>query len=125
MTIVEFLTARLDEREYWCTPRAGERSHWIGPHDSECDALVRDGYGDRGELPCSCGEPARVLADIAAKRAILELLDELLIVSPSGHGNDQIQINAALELAAERAKVMRLLASVYADHPDYREEWKP
>src|SRR6266545_4502609 len=96
MTIVEFLTAHYDEDEQMI--RVGESglpSYWV----------------------------RNVLADIAAKRRIVELLEEPLIVAPSGYGNDQIQINTAIDHAAERAKIMKLLASVYADHPDYRPEW--
>jgi len=114
VTLESFLTARLDEREDWCTPKAGVRSHWIGPHDSECDALVRDGYGDRGELSCNCGEPARVLADITAKRRILE---------EHAPGRDRCDEHDA-SFRTIPCPTILALATVYADHPDYHEEWE-
>jgi hypothetical protein len=40
-----------------------------GVHDELCDTVL---YGD---APCDCGWPARVLAEVASKRA---LLDEVL-----------------------------------------------
>lgn len=52
------------------------------------------------------GEPtdrARVLAECEAKRRIVEW--------------DEVQL--------EEHPVLRFLALPYADHPDYREEWKP
>jgi hypothetical protein len=47
-------------------------------------------------------DPARVLADVEAKRRIVEWDAE----QPVDRG------------------VLNILASVYADHPDYREEWR-
>jgi hypothetical protein len=44
-----------------------------GIHDKLCGKVL---YGDPyGDAPCDCGRPARVLADAASKRA---LLDEVL-----------------------------------------------
>jgi hypothetical protein len=63
-------------------------------------------------------DPARVLADVAAKRAIMDALVEAdreagNLISPEGaYAN-------GLEAAVRR------LADAYADHPDYREEWRP
>lgn len=50
--------------------------------------------------------PDYVLADIEAKRQIVELVPYL---SEPGRRGD----------------ILRLLALPFADHPDYREEWKP
>lgn len=47
-------------------------------------------------------DPARVLAECRAKRRLVEELG-----------------------AFRRGAALRLLAMPYADHPDYRQEWKP
>jgi hypothetical protein len=50
--------------------------------------------------------PARVLAEVAAKRQILARF---------GHMRNQPVFDA----------LMRLLALPYSGHPDYQQEWKP
>ena len=89
-TLTEFLLARIKEDEV------------MAPllHDYiECD-LARQGLFDPDfGWECTCGHPARVLAECEAKRRIVELIS-----SPG-------------------MQVFRLLALPYADHPDYREEW--
>jgi hypothetical protein len=93
MTLTEFLRARLDEdqaaAEAWSTPfsnpTAEQREH-IARHD-----------------------PARVLAEVDAKRRII-VECESLIDDPAVR---------AMETA------LCLLALPYADHPDYDQTWKP
>ena len=75
-------------------------------------------YGDRGTNP-NLG-PARVLAECAAKRAIVEPFAEL------ANGRDRL-CDAYLQATYKmilRAVILPL-ATVYADHPDYRREWRP
>jgi len=50
-------------------------------------------------------DPARVLAEVAAKRAVIDLLEEL----------NELGLYEAVQF----------LALPYADRPGYREEWKP
>lgn len=59
-----------------------------------------------GRDGCSCVIPARVLAECEAKRRILEELETA-----------KVRERVALH------RVMRHLAAVYADHPDYDEAW--
>jgi hypothetical protein len=54
-------------------------------------------------------DPARVLTECEAKRRIVEACAEVL----------------AYDAEALPQDVLRCLALPYADHPDYREEWKP
>jgi hypothetical protein len=49
-------------------------------------------------------DPVRVMADCVAKRRIVERCD-------SDHGLGRV--------------VLAELAAVYANHPDYRDEWRP
>jgi hypothetical protein len=55
-------------------------------------------------------DPARVLADVAAKRAILNAAVMLLV----DDAEDE-----------EAAEIVKNLALPYADHPDYQESWRP
>lgn len=66
-------------------------------------------------------DPARVLAEIDAKRQIVEDFERADRYSRTTWG----QSNADQSRARTMGKVVRLLALPYADHPDYREEWRP
>lgn len=59
-------------------------------------------------------QSARVLAECAAKRAIVAGWSD-----PMGR-LDASQADAA---RAEKMRTLRLLAQPYVDHPDFREEW--
>ena len=63
-------------------------------------------------------DPARVLAECAAKRRIVEQCEEMCERDRMDAGTGYWEVAADASLAAVRA-----LASVYADHPDYRQEW--
>ncbi len=65
-------------------------------------------------------DPAYVLADIAAKRAILAAYDSM---ANDWTHFDQTEGEHAREYALR--EVVRHLTSVYADHSDYKEDWKP
>lgn len=58
-------------------------------------------------------DPARVLAECEAKRRIVGLHPEIL--------------GGCQECANEHfpCRTLRVLATVYADHPDYRDGWRP
>ncbi|MET8630034.1 DUF6221 family protein [Kitasatospora sp. NPDC004669] len=58
-------------------------------------------------------DPARVLAEVAAKRAIVDAYE----------GRQEVAPLPTLQNGLDTA--VHLLASVYADHVDYREEWRP
>jgi len=110
--LIAFLRARLDEAE---AARAYRLDQWTPEaHESYCP-------GDEG---CICGRPAFVLADIAAKRAILDLHGGLsacpVCISdregryPEDWRNDQTP-----------CQTVRLLAEPFADHLDYQATWRP
>lgn len=69
--------------------------------------------------------PEDVLAECEAKRRIVAEYVEAAHLSHrlQDEGSDEKWEWIAREAALER--VVRLLALPYADHPDYREEWKP
>lgn len=58
------------------------------------------------------GIAERVLAECEAKRRIVKLAEA------------SYEVNA-LGLSLDKSPLVRALAQPHADHPDYREEWKP
>jgi hypothetical protein len=72
--------------------------------------------------------PDWVLADIAAKRAILDRYEDAVRLDTSKPGYDpvaRLNVSLAKVLAPELERVVRLLALAYADRPGYRDEWRP
>jgi len=66
-------------------------------------------------------DPARVLAECKAKRAIIGASVETLATTGSGFPADDSGYGEAHSLASF---TLRALALPYADHADYCEEWK-
>ena len=60
-------------------------------------------------------DPARVLADVESKRRIVELARE----------NTQRWEAGETQFLPDDTACVLQLASVFADHPDYQEAWKP
>ncbi len=86
MTITEFLEARVSEDEF----------------DASRELLW-------GTTPTLSRMNARVLAECAAKRALVAMHE----------GCDDVSYGDA-----STCPEIRTLAAVYADHPDYRQEWR-
>lgn len=115
VTLTEFLTARLDEDE--AVARAA-----FSDLDEPGEAWRPSGLEDpwpTQERHVLRHDPARVLAEVKAKRRILELDDEVL--RREVRNGDASGAGASLMLSI----VLRLLALPYADHPDYDEAWRP
>lgn len=105
MNLVEFLSARLDEDARVATE--------VRPHEyltTRDDASL--GTADVGGYDTVAITSGRVLAEVDAKRRIVDL-----ITFPSGGIREPS--------GPEQAAVVRIMAEVYVDHPDYREEWRP
>jgi hypothetical protein len=67
-------------------------------------------------------DPARVLAEVDAKRRIIAGHHRSGLACPRcSLGTEDGQIVFELD----PCETLRLLALPYADHPDYREEWRP
>jgi hypothetical protein len=88
--LIAFVTARLDEDEDEAAAR-------------DADAVDRSGWGRLS--------PERMLADVAAKRALIELAKEWRQAVDKGRDPKTDQ-------------VLELLALPYFGHPHYREEWQ-
>lgn len=130
--ILEFLQARLDEDEQTATAAISATFGGDSTWTSKDDGTGRQTHGYvMADHTAICGhddddvllpiadhiaryDPARVLREVEAKRRVLadyELYkDAKYPDSDGGHA-------MALEV------VLDLLAAVYSDHADYREEW--
>ncbi|WP_367134490.1 MULTISPECIES: DUF6221 family protein [Streptomyces] len=154
--LVTFLHARLNDDEQ--VARAAKPGPWIRhdhvagvhaddatpdrPHGSavaDC-RRVPDGHGVPNALHIVRHQPARVLADVAAKRRIVDdyavLLSELdglrmqmRVASAESRDDNFMQMyqqeGKLIEKSRHLAPVIRSLALPYADHPDYQVEWRP
>lgn len=105
MNITEFLEARIAEDEAECGPMA---------------SLDDD---DRGGWAIAYAE--RVLAECAAKRAILAFDQDKQIWEPRGFSSDT-DSGAFISGGPKNPQarhVTQILAAIYKDHPDYQREW--
>lgn len=132
--LMAFLNARLDEDEMaakacaevypspweisdrgWVAKvRADEPNFWVVAELEQHPSV--DGWlGDRLDH-IARHDPNRVLADIAAKRRIVEEYEAVR------EANADSDIDRCL--VSSLSACLRSLATVYADHPDYQPEWK-
>lgn len=98
MTLADFLLARIDEDERQTR--------------ATCRAVAED-EAWRDDPPT--GEPSpRIVAEWDAKRQLIAWLQRL---------DDRATDNNWWTI--ETTEALAILALPYADHPDYREEWRP
>lgn len=112
MTITEFLEARISEDEAVARAGAWQDYGWEAREDAVwetmsfgADCIVRCDEPEEA-AHIARHDPARVLAECAAKRAIIKGLEPFSTLD---------DINAP--------ELLSILAAVYADHPEYRQEW--
>lgn len=141
LTLTDFLRARLDEDE-------AVAREWVACKYSGVDAW---GEGADHFFEGGAGSPARVLADVAAKRRIVEWHEnwpvfveqrpEMPSMRPFGDPDAMQDLHYSMARQFEwlthreyvtrfgseppTAPILRFLALPYASHPDYRQEWKP
>lgn len=146
--LVEFLRARLDEEERVAQAAGGA---WVyGPAVNWVLAAVEEGSsGPAHRVACVLVEgerehivrhdPARVLRDTAARRQILgfytsavedrvvlrDRMREVIHSDPDEFAKLHRRESELIEAAQRMSPVVQVLALSYADHPDYREEWRP
>jgi hypothetical protein len=96
-------------------------------HRSDCESVQYD-YGGVALGPCECGVPARVLADCAFKRGLVEDAQRALsLVDENGRGRSGDQdVRAQLESDADMwlHDVLRPMAQLWADHPAFNPSWR-
>ncbi|MFH9579108.1 DUF6221 family protein [Streptomyces globisporus] len=119
--LVQFLRDRLDDDER--IARHAVDGPWVDPMGGP----IRGGYEERFVIAQQVQrwnsqhivrhDPARVLREVEAKRRILYLAVQLPKVTASTDMFDNSR--------DAWADVLKQLALPYADHPDYRDEWRP
>lgn len=133
MTITEFLTARYDERE--AAAREASAGPWAVRPNGDSPWVTRQGQPDvwlaitspdpgaskaANADHIALNDPAHVLADIAAKRAIVASV-------VSGEAHEVAETMSGLRQVVARdvlSSVLRLLAQPYAAHEDFDEAWR-
>lgn len=144
-TIIEFLYARLDEDEAKAAAAARQSGYfeiegwaWYdadfgGYHLWDVDDVNSHYPTQRGAIgglattgeyaermrtraqASNCDLPARALREIAAKRFLIDQWADRYSTNPHIVGYEE----------SDAIDVLHALATVYADHPDYRQEWTP
>ncbi|MFC8376416.1 DUF6221 family protein [Streptomyces albidoflavus] len=136
--LIAFLQARLDEDE--AAARAATAGPWVesgvGDHGwgvsfSAPGSGVEADDGSQGRADAAHiarHDPARALAEVEAKRRVVgecaywnERM-EAEAVNPPKFPQPGLDLGLLLDAMNP---ILRHLAAPYADHPDYREEWRP
>ena len=123
MTIREFLEARIAEDEELA------RAASVGMHGKHEDAWDWGGYvlgADRDSTPkqdefITAWWPARILAECAAKRAIIAAHAHHVDMGGKEYGPGFRFVSDGMVQGLMVA--IEDLAAVYKDHPDYQQEW--
>jgi hypothetical protein len=100
----------------------GYTRFWIAPHLGVVNDVASGLHINRHD-------PDRVLREVAAKRTIIaETLNYMSRIDGEWgccHNEESIAAGRCEDLLPENEPIFRALASVYADRPGYKEEWKP
>jgi hypothetical protein len=121
--LVAFLNARLAETEAEQAQDVVARRLEGGWHNTDCCTY------DDDPQPCDCGVPARVLADVQAKRTIIARHEpwrgkqEGTRVYCSTCVGYPIDTNGIIGMDWP-CPTLRLLAQPFVDHPDFDPSWR-
>jgi len=134
-SLIKFLRARLDEDQavaIVASPGPWSVDNTTYPeaiYDADQATVISGGrWGgeasifslDEDAFHIARHDPSRVLAEVQAKRAILDELERL--------GHLPLSLPEDLQYVGAHQALLgaaRWLALPYQDHPDYREEWRP
>ena len=137
--LIAFLNARLDEDEAAAKKSHYEGQRWLteeeGVYRWPTDELVHSADRKADARHIARFDPARVLREVAAKRAIVAAHQPMealyggwridktwqergLVCTTCGFDDSESGV-------AWPCLTIRSLAAVYSDHDDYRQEWKP
>ncbi len=136
MTLAEFYAARLDEDE--AAARAATPGEWAAldggvmsvENESWPVSSTESARNREDRVHIARHDPARVLREVEAKRKILAAYEEAAehpFDLPEGvhDGRDQWERERDAAVLAELDGVVRYLAEVDSDHPDYQQAWRP
>lgn len=114
MTLTEFLLARFAEDEANANEAeaSGDRPWRASPYTPTMVFLGRH-------------DPARVVAECESKRRIVKLADEADFLDGTVWSDRGVSTDPGYGDPYCGERILRALALPYADHPDYRDEWKP
>lgn len=115
--LVTWLRAQLDEDERVAREALAWRDDRMTDHEYAWSLTSRlNGRPKRHHVIPGAPTPARVLAEVAAKRRLLQQFE---LRAAAVRGIDGVQTGGVWD------DMLRLLALPYADGPGYREEWRP
>lgn len=122
MTVTEFLTARLDEDESIARAADSASAH---PGEAEGEPAVAAPFPPEQQLHIDRWSPTQALVDIAAKRTIVETYEELgRVLAQALDSGREDEATVTRHLFAGLQVAVLAHAMVFADHPDYRVEWR-
>jgi hypothetical protein len=109
----------------WLLERIAEDLHDADQfHERGCS--IEQSFGE-----CDCGHPARVLAQCEAMRAVVEMhapvevyREQPLVCTVCVQTDDSGDFIVSRPEDAWPCPTLRALASIWADHPEFRQEWK-
>ena len=112
-----FLLDRIAEDEA-LAEAAWDASEWCNPWAMSRETRpAEDGHIARWD-------PARALEECKAKRAIIDLAAEATGLDVRVDGEWGVGVRDEEKDPYLGDLILRALAAVYADHPDYRDEWR-
>lgn len=116
--LADFLLARIAEDEAEARRGAGwsDRTTRWGRVLADCEAKRRIVEAEAGR---------RVLRDEVGDVAVHTWSDKGSFVSVNGEQMTTAEFDAVFTEPAPPSGTLRLIALPYADHPDYREQWRP
>lgn len=112
----------------WVETAPVPNTEWKGPGDDGRHVASVRLAEDRAHI--ALHDPARVLREIAAKRELIKRGDTLFCDcdsadSPPMDPDSDWTVPIPHHYGCTAYLIARELAVVYADHPDYRAEWRP
>lgn len=127
MTVVEFLRERLDEDEAVARHEVDLMERLLTPREEWtltyqwARFTVHVSGGSGAHYAPGAPSPTRVLADIDAKRRILDLHDRNHECSSYDHRGE---IDDCSWVYGWACSTLQLLVEPYADHPDFDPAWR-
>lgn len=130
-TLVEFLRARLAEDERIAREAIEQREQEIARgvyrpgHEPGPEPDVLAVWDDWTGGPGIRMGPERLLADVEAKRRLIDLAEEATSLDMTVDGDRRVGIRDTDTEPYVGDLMLMVLALPYADHPDYDPSWRP
>lgn len=124
MTLVEFLTARIERDEMvakWSMDT--DAALWPAIASTNLGALPNFDVSMATLEHLGAHNPHRVLADCAAKRRLIDAFARSVDVMDRVAPIEELEYVGAKTLSILSRFGLQLLALPYADHEDYQQEW--